>query len=906
MRTQADATVVDALRRIIKSHHGASIVQTRLIVSLAVLLLAQLTGVFEQPRQISWIIAVYIALTVLLVLLGSTVLEQKRIRVIPILFDLLAISFIVAATGGLASGWFVLYLFPVLSASRYLGLNWTVGAAVLATVAYGAASFVFAEGNAESSFQFWLRAFTLIGVAFTAASLARTRIRAEEKLVSAIETIDREILSDKGLEQVMHSILKAAMDITDCDLSAIVLVEGERIPAASAAAKRLEGEKPDRSRQDESEADRLVRQHCRRVLDTRQSLSLPEGRSVTTILAALRSKDRASNWPARLVPLEIGSTPFGVLGVFSRRRLHYFTPNDLRKLASMASLVAIAQKNARLFRELTSREAESKERLQMLYEIGGQLKAEEALDELFRKVVTLVSTRLGSEEAALFLSDDRGAEVDKVAVSGPDQQISKRLEEIERRYEKGESLTGKVFEEKKPHRENLIPSDVEYVRPYSEELPSRTTRHYLGVPLLIGDEVLGVIRVLNKIAADYSPQEGQAKLSEEGFSAEDLDLLTLIATQVASAMRNAKFIERNRYFRNLVYNSPDPIIVIDKGGRVLNFNKECEKLWGLTEQEVLGTQVQNYYESPEHAKEVGRALWKAPEHTIWDYKARIKDAKGEIIPIRLSATLLLDKQEQKAGSISVFKDERELLRLEEERIRAGKLAALARLAQTTGHDIKHDVATVLNYVDSLERGASGNPRTQRAYAEIRGATTAVLSKVQNMLMTAKPQAPEKEVVSLKTLLRNFEASISHQAEVSHIEFLAKYPQDDPLVLVEPEQIRQILRNLFANSLDAIKQARASQRSAGHINLDVEVEGDFLLFSWRDDGCGLPEEARSKAFTPFFTTKDTGNGLGLFITKTIIENHGGSVAIESPEGGGACFRIALPLFRPSASTQAMPA
>ncbi len=905
MRKRADATLVESLRGAIKSHPGASIVQTRLIVSLALLLLAQLTSVFERPTQISWITAGYIALTILLVLFGSSVLEQKRIRAIPILFDILAISFIVAATGGLASGWFVLYLFPVLSASRYLGTGWTVGAAMLAAVSYGVASFLHAEDNVEFPFQFWLRALTLIGVAFTATSLAKTRIRAEAKLISAIERIDQEILSNTDLEQVMLSILNAAMDITDCDLSAIVLIEGEKITATSAAAKRPKGEHPERSRKNESEADGLVRQHYRRVLDKRQPLILPEGHSATALLASMRVKDRVSNWPARLIPLEVGSMPFGVLGVFSRRRFHYFTPHDLRRLASMASLVAMAQKNAKLFRELTSREVESKERLQMLYEIGGQLKAEEALDELFRKVVTLVSNRLGSEEAALFLAHDRG--VDKVAVSGPDNQTSERLERIERHYEKGQSLTGKVFEDKRPYRENLIPSDVEYVAPYSEELPSGMTRHYLGVPLLIGDEVLGVIRVLNKITADYSPQEGQARLSEQGFSDEDLDLLTLIATQVASAMRNAKFIERNRYFSNIVYNSPDPIIVIDKDGKVLNFNKECERLWGLTEQEVLGTQVQNYYESPEHAKEVGRALWKAPEHTIWDYKARIKDAKGEIIPIRLSATLLLDKNEQKAGSISVFKDERELLRLEEERIRAGKLAALARLAQTTGHDIKHDVATVLNYVDSLERSANGNPRAQRAYAEIRGATTAVLSKVQNMLMTAKPQAPDKQVVSLKALLRDFEVSISHQAEVSHIEISSNYPQDDPLVLAEPEQMRQILRNFFANSLDAIKQARAvSQQAAGHIMLDVEVEEDFLLISWRDDGCGMPEDARMKAFTPFFTTKETGNGLGLFITKTIIENHGGSVAIESPEGGGVCFRITLPLFRPSASSQAMPA
>jgi PAS domain S-box-containing protein len=902
MPSRAHVFIVEAIRRI-KSHPGASIVQTRLIVSFGVLLLANLTAAFENPAQISRIILAYIILTVSLVLLWPRVLEQKRVRVIPILFDLFAISLLVAATGGLESSWFVLYLFPVLSASRYLGPSLTVAVAVLAALGYGFASFVFFGGQIPPT-SFWLPAVTLAGAALTAANLARTRHRLEARLVSAIERIDREILSDTELERVMQSILNTAMDLTDSDLSAIVLVDRRRMTATYTAAKASERKGQNGGERDKAEAGGLVQQHYLRVLDSRQPLSLPEGHAFRAVLAVLSSRKRASKWPAMLVPLEISETPFGVLGVFSRRRLHYYTPTDLRKLSSMACLIAIAQKNAKLFRELASREMEMKERLQMLYEIGEQLKVEQGLDQLFQKVVTLVSTRLGSEEAALFLSDDQGTRVEKVAVSGPDAETGAKLKAIERVYEKGQSLTGGVFESKLSRLENSIPPSVEYVTDYSLQLPSGTTRHYMGVPLLIGDEVLGVIRVLNKKAENYSPRSEEASLAEGGFSEDDLGLLSMIATQVASAIRNARFIERNQYFRNLVYNSPDPIIVIDKAGKVQNFNRECEKIWGVSEHEVLGTPVENYYESAEHAREVGRALWKAKGHMIWDYRARIRTAKGDIIPIRLSATLLIDKDGQKVGSISVFKDEREILRQEEEKLRAEKLATLARLAQTTGHDIKHDIAIVLNYVDSLERGARGDPSTLEAYSAIRGAATAALSKVQNMLMTAKPRPPEKEVISLKSLLTEFEKSILHQASVTHIELSMNLPESDPFILAEREQMRQVIANLFGNSLDAIKSARVNgRRSAGRISLIADVENDILLLLWRDDGCGMSEETRTNAFIPFFTTKDTGNGLGLFIMKTIIENHGGSIAIESPDGHGVSFRIVLPIFHPSATSHA---
>lgn len=876
----------EAIQRL-KSSSGAKILQTRLVVAGVVLFLAGLTSVFEKPREISWVILAYLALIVLFVFLPASWLEQKRYRAIPELLDVLAISFLVDATGGSESSWFFLYLFPVMSAARYLGSGWSVALSVIAVICYAFATAVLEGIDMPALYSFCFRAATLIGVALTAADLARTRDRAEAILVKWVERINREILSNATIERVMESILTAAMDITDSDLSAIVLVDGDNTTTFT-AARTILSTAPSR-REGESEAGHLIQKHYLRVLTSRRPISLP-----ARTMAVLDSPDRTDRWPARLVPLEIEGTPFGVLGVFSRRRLHYYTPNDLRKLSGMAPLIAMAQKNAKVYRELVSREQESKERLRMLYEIGGQLKAEQELNELFRKVVTLVAAQLRSEEAALFLSDETGTRVDKVAVSGPSEEISKRLAEIEFSYSIGQSLTGQVFARKALLVDNSIPPAVDYAIPLSSCLPSHTTRHYLGVPLLIGAEVLGVIRVLNKKAEDYAPQSGAAKLLDGGFSKDDLDLLTMIATQIASAIRNAKFIERNRYFRNLVYNSPDPIIVLDTAGRIQNFNKECERIWGFSEQEALGKPVENYFESASHAREIGRALWNTQGHTIYNHEARIRGASGEIIPIRLSATLFIDKDGRAAGSVGVFKD----ARMEEEKIRVEKLAALGRLVQTAGHDIKHDIGAILNYLDPLEHSLRQNPETLQACLAIRTATTEALSKLQNMLMTAGPKPPVKKVVGIKSELTAFEASINHRVSVTNVEFTARYPERDPIVLADVRQLRQVWANLFSNSLEAIRSARRAKepRQAGKIELTVEVERNFLLLTWCDDGCGISYEAKRNAFTPFFTTKKNGNGLGLFISKSIIESHDGKIAIDSADSAGACIRIKLPLFQ----------
>jgi len=904
-RTAIHQSAFSSLVKTVRRHQsnlGVGIVQTRLVVSLGVLLLAGLTAIFENPAQLYWGITAYIAVTVLFVLIFRKRVEQKRVRAIPVLFDLIVISFLVRATGGLESSWFLFYAFPVMSISRYLGTRWSVAVAILAAIGYGLASNVFLGASSQAIYPFLLRSLALGGAALMAANLAMTRDRAEGELVKAIEEIDRKILGNTDLREVMLSILNAAMDITESDLSAIVLVDGEKVTGTYAATKATPGNTSGESERNKSEVSRLVQQHYRKVLDSRDSLSLPKGSALAAAIGAPVSKDSAKYWPARLVPLGIEGTPFGVLGVFSRRRLRYYTLNDLRKLSSMVHLVAMAQKNAKLYRDLAARELESKERLQMLYQIGAQLKAEQGLDQVFQNVVTLVAERLGAEEAALFIPDERETRVEKVAVSGPDEKTRKRLMEFEFFYKKGRSFTGRVFKIKEPIRENDIPLSDLHADVYSKQLPSGRTKHYLGVPILIGDEILGVIRILNKKAEDYAPQDGRATLAGEGFAEADVALLETIATQVASAIRNAQFVERTRYFEEIVYSSPDPIIVVDKGGKVQHFNRECEKIWGLSEREVLGTSVVDYYKSAGHAREINKTLWSAEGHTIQNKETWIR-AKGIDIPIRLSATLLLDKYGQPAGSIGAFKDEREIRHQEEEKIRAEKLAALGRLAQTTVHDIKHNIASILNYVDSLERGASGDARSQQVFSAIRGATAAVLSKVQNMLMTANPKPPQKEIVSLKSILIDFEGSIAHEAKMTRIEVSARYPKADALVLAEAEQMRQVLSILFGNSVDAIKSARAKgRRSAGKIGIILDGDQDIVKLSWRDDGCGMSESARKNAFTPFHTTKKTGNGLGLFISKTVVENHGGQITVESSEGGGAWFRIELPRYLPSENAQ----
>jgi PAS domain S-box-containing protein len=857
--------------------------QSRLLASVAVLLLLGTTSTFERPGLLAALVLAYMAVTTAVWDVSSRFVAFRRLRGIRIVLDLVMISLVVWSTGGIESSWYLLYIFPILSAAPFLGTGRSQMVTVIAIAGYVAACYAVDGGGVLDLYPLGFRALMLTTVALVAALPARTRDWAEAKLLEAIADIDTAVLDNhRSVEGVRRSILDAAMEITHCDLSAICLDDGTE----DAATRAESGADP----ADLEEVRHLIRQYDERIRRTGTEVSL-------------RYAD-PPGLTAQLVPLTISGAHVGVLGVFSRRRPRY-THDDARRLKTLAHVTCLTLKNARLYRE-------NQDRLEMMFAVGEGLRSEQSLPLLFDNVVRLVADRLGSEEAALFLPGGgetpqlrkRKAPLKKTAVSGPTPQVEAGLTGEDEEYEGQGSLTGGVFVSRQVTRVNHVDPKEPHAAAYGPLLPSGTVRHYLGVPLLIGNRVLGVIRVLNKKRRGYKPERGSAGLDQHGFDERDQDLLSAIATQVASAIRNARFVEQTAYFRNLVDNNPDPIIVIDGSGWVEVFNRASEQLWELKKEQVLGTHVSDLYKSPEHAREIGVKVLDAARRGegIKDELAWIRKpgqgAEAEIIPIRLAARGFVDQDGQLTGSIGVFTDERQVIAEMKATIRAEQLAALGKLAQTKGHDIKHELFTIKTWMEVL-REPGGDDTEMEAYEGIESATEHALAKLQDMLSAAHPKPPQMEAVSLHSLLAGLEARLAGDARASHVTFDLSLPDRDHLLLVDADQMRQLFVNLFDNSLDAIKRVRAKspERTSSTIRLDARVKHGTVLLSWCDDGGGMSSDALEKAFTPLFTTKPTGTGLGLFIAQKIVAGHGGSIEVE-PVPAGACFTITLPVLRPA--------
>src|SRR5258708_14222811 len=141
--------------------------------------------------------------------------------------------------------------------------------------------------------------------------------------------------------------------------------------------------------------------------------------------------------------------------------------------------------------------------------------------------------------------------------------------------------------------------------------------------------------------------------------------------------------------------------------------------------------------------------------------------------------------------------------------------------------------------------------TKQAAVTIRTAVLAVLTKLNNMLMTAKPKPPVRRVFGLRFLLTKFETDIASRMLATNTRFHLVFPSAELRVYVDPIQMDQVFRNLLGNSLDAIAIARATEsQPAGKIELIVDAQDKQAVLLWRDDGCGISRKTRNSIFTPF--------------------------------------------------------
>jgi len=219
----------------------------------------------------------------------------------------------------------------------------------------------------------------------------------------------------------------------------------------------------------------------------------------------------------------------------------------------------------------------------------------------------------------------------------------------------------------------------------------------------------------------------------------------------------------------------------------------------------------------------------------------------------------------------------------------GKMASLGVLSSGVAHEINNPLGVILGYAAYLEGKMSEDDPGYRYIHEIKRESKRCKKIVQDLLNYARTPKPVLKETDINALLQQIVDFAANHTDMHDVKVVMELEKGLPAALLDGDQMRQVAINLILN-------AGAAMGKGGVLNVSTSIEDGHAVIRFRDNGSGVAQENLEKIFEPFFTTKEKGTGLGLAITKQIVEQHQGSIAIESQPGSGTTVTVRLP-FQP---------
>ncbi|MBO9630747.1 MAG: PAS domain S-box protein [Shinella sp.] len=380
----------------------------------------------------------------------------------------------------------------------------------------------------------------------------------------------------------------------------------------------------------------------------------------------------------------------------------------------------------------------------------------------------------------------------------------------------------------------------------------------------------------------------------------------------------SEFRELEAYHAAVVRTALDGIVVIDGDGLVVDFNPAAEAIFGYARDAVIGEPIAELIIPPEHraAHEQGLSRYLATgAGNVLGKRLELPAmlATGELIPIELTITdVTLGGRRLFAAHI---RDQRAARRAEAE-IREQrnalhqkeKLAALGSLLAGVAHELNNPLSIITGQVLMMreameERAVTDWNGLVRRCERISTAADRCARIVRSFLDMARQREAERTPTRLETVVEEAVELLGYTMGAAGITVERRWADDLPVLSLDSSQIHQVVLNLLVNAQQALEQAGGENRK---ITVGVEADRDKGMVSLTidDNGPGVPEAIRSRIFDPFFTTKPqgAGTGIGLAVSKGLVEAHGGSLTLGDAPDGGARFVIRLP-YEPAAASEA---
>jgi two-component system sensor kinase FixL len=361
---------------------------------------------------------------------------------------------------------------------------------------------------------------------------------------------------------------------------------------------------------------------------------------------------------------------------------------------------------------------------------------------------------------------------------------------------------------------------------------------------------------------------------------------------------------REAHLNSILDTVPDAMIVIDTSGIIQSFSAAAERLFGYHAAEVRGKNVSMLMPSPyreAHDGYLERYMSTGERRIIGIGRVVVGERNdGSTFPMELAVGEMISGRDRYfTGFVRDLTERQEtdarLQELQAELVHISRLSAMGEMASTLAHELNQPLTAIANYMKGSSRivseiqseraGLLKSALDKSAEQAIRAGQ--IIRRLRDFVARGES---ERSIESLSKIIEEASALALVGAKESGIHIRMRLEPEGDLAVVDRIQIQQVLLNLMRNAIDAMKQ---SPRKELTITQHVPADG-MVVVSVADTGPGIDPEIRAQLFQPFMTTKPDGLGVGLSISRTIIDAHGGKLWVDDNPERGATFRFSLPI------------
>lgn len=412
---------------------------------------------------------------------------------------------------------------------------------------------------------------------------------------------------------------------------------------------------------------------------------------------------------------------------------------------------------------------------------------------------------------------------------------------------------------------------------------------YVGVPLLIQEQWIGVLSLYSLRHLEYDAEEINFLSTVGGLAAVAIDNARLVQAARASESE----AKRQALFRQHIMDSlVEGVLVFGHDGRISEANRSLCEMTGYSRQELLGKGLSLPFCPYEEAMRCRDLIINCQSGaSAGPIELILQHRQGRRFPVQATmAPFVLDRQGVSGCVVSlhdISPDKQKLTELAQ----TTKMASIGRLAAGVAHELNNPLTAILGNTQFI-RDLSHDQAISAQLKVIESQAQRAVRIVRGLLSFARSHPQERRPTDLNDTIRETLELISYQLRSKNISLVQELEPALPWIEADPGQLQQVILNLLVNAQQAIK----GQRGSGVITVATASNRNAIRFSCTDDGPGVAPQIQGDLFKPFVTTKNDGEGtgLGLSICYQIIAKHNGRIWAETEPGKGSTFFFELPL------------